>query len=189
MTATSRGLTAALLLTAGLAGCAAPDSGEQPPAGRSAPGAAQDGVYAAAVAHFLSSDGNSYGRHRFPRAFVLDHLSRGAADPLGPSTPATGEPIAAEERNRIVAAVGPDVDVEFVPSRRDAMATAEECASIRDGGIYIAVEPATSTAGDRAEVGIHGFVACDGAEWLTYVLRRQDGQWTVTGTTGTMSIA
>jgi hypothetical protein len=39
---------------------------------------------------------------------------------------------------------------------------------------------------DRLEVGITGFMACLGANGLDFVVQRQAGVWTVTGTTNTM---
>jgi hypothetical protein len=42
---------------------------------------------------------------------------------------------------------------------------------------------------DRVEVGFHGFVACLGATWFTYVVQHDTSGWTVTGTTGPAAIA
>jgi hypothetical protein len=55
--------------------------------------------------------------------------------------------------------------------------------------VFLAFGPARSTGADTAQVAVHGFVACMGATWFTYALRRDATGWTVTGTTGAMAVS
>jgi hypothetical protein len=41
----------------------------------------------------------------------------------------------------------------------------------------------------RVQAGLNGFVACDGATWLTYVVDRGGSGWAVSGTTGPSAIS
>jgi hypothetical protein len=56
----------------------------------------------------------------------------------------------------------------------------DRCARVRDQGILITLGPADG-AGDRVQVGVYGFVACLGANSLTYLVERTGGGWVVGG--------
>jgi len=62
------------------------------------------------------------------------------------------------------------------------------CPRVRDDGILITLGT-IKPLGAEVKVGINGFVACEGATWLTYVVRSGGTGWKVTGTTGDMAIA
>lgn len=151
-------------------------------------------VYAAAISRYLTGRENSFPDTRFPVVFVLDRLDPAAAAP----EPATGStvPLTAAQQQRIAALVrgasaGTSTDVRFVTGLDAATtaATGDSCKVVRDNGVFIALGPAKSTGADTAEVAVHGFVACLGATWFTYVLRREPAGWTVTGTTGPMAVS
>jgi hypothetical protein len=55
------------------------------------------------------------------------------------------------------------------------------CRPVRDGNMLILLGPPTGGP-DRFEVGINGFVSCDGATWLTYMVSHDVNGWIATGT-------
>ena len=144
-------------------------------------------VYAAAISRYLTGQENSFSGTTFPVVFVLDRLDPAAASPQAANEPST--PLSAEQRQRIATRVGGDL--RFVPGLDAATVDdpGNSCKVVRDKGVYIALGPAKATDPDTAEVAVHGFVACLGATWFTYVLRRDPAGWTVTGTTGPMAIS
>jgi hypothetical protein len=190
-----RRVLVALLVLFTAVGCArqAPiiDYGPSPSPSSSTATADPVDVYAAAISRYLTGRENSFPGTTFPVVFVLDHLDPAAASPerataTGPTTPLTSA-----QQQRIEAVVGTGTDLRFVPGL-DAVATTtpgNSCQVVRDNGVFIALGPAKSTGADTAEVAVHGFVACEGATWFTYVLRRDATGWTVTGTTGPMAVA
>jgi hypothetical protein len=185
-----------VLLALALAGCAGTDAAPRAAAtGAATPGASASAdpvdVYAAAIIGYLSGKENSFPGTTFPVAFVLDRLDPAAADPMtrvgtGPTTPLT-----AAQRQRIAAVVGTGTKVEFVTGLDAVTADTGDdvCAVVKDDGVFLALGPATPTGADTAQVAVHGFVACEGATWFTYVLRRDAAGWTVTGTTGSVSVS
>jgi hypothetical protein len=82
-----------------------------------------------------------------------------------------------------------DVPVRFVASR-DEMVAADPggCQQVRDGGVLITLAPPAGTA-TRAQGGINGSVACEGATWLTYVIDRHTEGWAISGTTGPQAVS
>ncbi len=180
-----------LLLTAG---CARPS---QPPAGGSGPTTAgtratsdNADISIAVLRRYLSTPGeNSFPDHRFPVVYVLDRTDPAAGDPMRTIGPGTGAPIPAADQERIVSALRDVAPVRFVASRDDVVIRGDSgCMYVRDNGMLILLAAPTGGA-DRVEVGINGFVACLGATWLTYVVKRDASGWTVTGTTGTHAIS
>jgi hypothetical protein len=142
-------------------------------------------VYAAAISRYLTGPENSFGGTTFPVVFVLDRLDPAAASPE-PSTGST-VPLTAAQQRRIATRVGGDL--RFVPGLDAATDPGDSCKVVRENGVFVALGPAKPTGEATAEVPVHGFVACLGATWFTYVLRREPTGWTVTGTTGSMAIS
>ncbi|GIJ72325.1 hypothetical protein Voc01_072420 [Virgisporangium ochraceum] len=191
---------AAILLTLTVAGCAgaAPTRTPGAPApsgpgsggpGSSAPapaGADPVDVYAAAIARYLTGRENSFPGRTFPVVFVLDRLDAAAADPMTAVGTGPTSPLTPAQQQRIESVSG--TDLTFVPSL-DAATTGDSCRLVRDDGVFVALGPAAPTGTDTAQVAVHGFVACQGATWFTYVLRRDATGWTVTGTTGQMAVS
>jgi hypothetical protein len=185
-----RTLVAVLVLLTAV-GCGRPapiiDYGPSPSASSSPPVSEPDpvDVYAAAISRYLTGSENSFSGTTFPVVFVLDRLDPAAASPHAANEPST--PLSAEQQQRIAAVVRGDV--RFVPDLDAATDPGDSCKVVRENGVFIALGPAKPTGADTAEVAVHGFVACLGATWFTYVLRRDPAGWTVTGTTGPMAIS
>jgi hypothetical protein len=131
---------------------------------------------------------NSFGQAPHP-VYVLDRTDPRAADPMRTMGPGTGGPIGADDQRRIGAALRDLAEIRFVGSP-DEVLIRDGCPRVRDGGILILLgSPGGGGGPDRVEVGVNGFVACAGASWLTYVVRRGDTGWQVTGTTGSAAVA
>ena len=144
-------------------------------------------LYVAVLRRYLGTPAeNSFGQAPHP-AYVLDRVDPHAADPMRGMGPGTGGAIGTDGQRRIAAALRDLAEVRFVGSP-DEVVVREGCPHVRDGGILILLGSAVGGP-DRVEVGINGFVACLGATWLTYVVERSQGGWTVTGTTGAAAIA
>ena len=54
------------------------------------------------------------------------------------------------------------------------------CAHVRDDGILITLGPVDGS-GDRVQVGVNGFLACLGANSLTYSVQQTTDDWMVSG--------
>jgi hypothetical protein len=74
--------------------------------------------------------------------------------------------------------VGPLTFVAY----RDAVIEHQGCAHVRDDGILVTLGPVDGS-GDRVQVGVNGFVACLGANSLTYLVERTSRGWMVSGIT------
>ena len=155
-----------------------------------APGGTRDAdIYTAVLRRYLTNPSeNSFPGFTFPVVYVLTRVDPSAAEPVSPSGSSPGSEIPVGDQERIVAALRDVGTVRFIADRSEVIVNSESCAQVRDGGILIVLAPPVGSA-DRVEVGIHGFVACLGATWLTYVVEREASGWIVTGTTGPMAIA
>jgi hypothetical protein len=158
------------------------------------PGAAQPNaddtadIYVAVLRRYLASPSeNSFTAGSLRLVFVLDRADPAAADPMRRGE-ATGERFSTSDRQKMTASLADLGNVSFVGTRDEVLVNAEGCAQVRDGGILITLAPPAGD-GDQVTVGINGFVACLGATWLTYVVKRDASGWTVTGTTGSRAIA
>ena len=130
---------------------------------------------------------NSFPERTFATAYVLDQTFPDAADPSG--KPDGGRPIDPGTQRQITAALAATTRVVFIADRATVVETRDGCGQVKDDAVLITLGPAD---GDdrRVQVGVHGFVACLGATWLTYVVQHERGTgWRVTGTTGPMAIS
>jgi hypothetical protein len=164
----------------------APPSGGNP----TAPAGTRDAeIYTAVLRRYLTTPSeNSFPGFEFPAVYVLTRTDPSAAKPIESGTTSPGFEIAAPDQQRIAAELRDVGNIRFIADRDEVIERVDACAQVRDGGILIVLAPPTGGA-DEVEVGIHGFVACLGATWLTYVVRHVAGSWTVTGTTGGIAIA
>lgn len=192
------------LLAALLAGCGGPATTDV--AGRPLPAAAGSptgapsapatsvagasdlvGIYPQVLFHYLASPDNSFGPRAFRLVYVLDTARPDAADPMSDGT---GTPVAISKTDQslITDELSGVATVRFIADRDSVLETRDGCTQVRDGGILIVLAP---PVGDDAKVtvGIHGFVACLGATWFTYVVENDLGEWRVTGKTGPAAIA
>jgi hypothetical protein len=156
--------------------------------------ARQVAVYAAVLRQYLTSGDHSFGAgHTFPGVYVLDTTDTAVADPMAQTRTGAGRvrrEIPAADQAAILGELsraGVEA-VSFITDRGTVIDTVDGCQQVRGGGILIGLGPVTGE-GDRAEVGINGFVACLGATWFTYVVERDGPGWRVNGTTGPMAIA
>jgi hypothetical protein len=143
-------------------------------------------IYAAVLRRYLTSGDHSFGDHRFPQVFVLDHTVAGTGAPghgasgAGPILPAVRRAI-----GHALTDVGP---VTFVNSRDAVIEEPHGCARVRDDGILVTLGPVDGN-GDRVQVGVNGFVACLGANSLTYLVERTSRGWAVSGITAQGPVA
>lgn len=146
-------------------------------------------IYAAVLRQYLTTSDHSFGPdHRFPVSYVLDTADPRAADPSAPRD-GDGTPIPAADQAAILAAIADVGRVEFVADPASVIVETDGCAQVRDGGVLVVLAPPV-TVSDHVEVGIHGFVACLGATWFTYVVEHDaTSGWRVAGTTGSYAIA
>lgn len=168
------------------------------PAGDWPAGVKEAEVYVQVLRRYLSTPGeNSFSERTFKTVYVLDRAHPGAGA-VGRRTSPAGDPrgkhersvpIASNTQNHVTTALAGVAHVAFIADRNTATETGEPCAEVRDGGILITL--GTVDGDDReVRVGINGFVACDGATWLTYVVHNEPSTgWRVTGTTGSRAIA
>jgi hypothetical protein len=142
-------------------------------------------IYTAVLHQYLTTGDHSFGDHRFPQIFVLDHTEAGAGA-SGHSAPGGGPIPRAGQRaiTRALTDVGP---LSFVASR-DAVIEPDGCAHVRDDGILVTLGP-VGGSGDRVQVGVNGFVACLGANSLTYQVERTGRGWAVSGITARGPVA
>ena len=147
-------------------------------------------IYAAVLRRYLTTGDHSFGdTHRFPVAYVLERPDPNAAQPIGPPPGAAPlAPLPAAEQAQILAALADVGKVEFIADKDDVLVSVDRCAQVKNDGVMILLAPPVGK-GTRVEVGIHGYVACLGATWFTYVVEQAAGGWAVTGTTGPMAIA
>ena len=144
-------------------------------------------IYAVVLRQYLTTGDHSFGAdHRFPVAYVLDRADAAAAEPMGGTGAVT--PIPAPDQAAILAGLADVGRVEFIADRATVMEEQDGCAKVRGDGVLVVLGPAVTVA-DHVEVAIHGFVACLGATWFTYVVERDGAGWRTNGTTGSHAIA
>jgi hypothetical protein len=142
-------------------------------------------IYAAVLRQYLTSGDNSFGDHRFPRIFVLDRAVAGGAPMVRVSG---GAPIPPAVQRAITHALADVGSLTFVASGDAVIVDRNHCARVRDEGILVTLGPVDGV-GDRVEVGVNGFVACLGANSLTYVVERTGRGWVVGGITARGPVA
>lgn len=179
--------TAACTDTVDRAPSPAPSVSGPPAAALDATDARAAGVYAQVLRRYLSTPAeNSFPERTFQRVFVLDRTVPVGGYAL--ADPGTGAPIPAGTQRAILAALSDLAPASFVAGKDSVLVAHDGCGVVKDNGILVTLAP-VSGDGDRVEVGVHGFVACDGATQLTYVVAyTTGGGWQVTGTTGGTSI-
>ena len=157
-----------------------PPHAPRPPTNRTdaTPVDRQAPIYAAVLRQYLTSGDASFGGHRFPRIFVLDHAVAGVGAPGQHAS--AGGPVPAADRRVITQAVADVGPVTFVSSPDAVIMDRDRCARVRDQGILISLGPVDG-AGDEVQVGVNGYVACLGASSLTYRVERTSGAWRVAG--------
>jgi hypothetical protein len=180
---------AAVVFAAAIAitGCSTPSSLDPPSPAPPAPNPThrtdpspldrQAPIYAAVLRQYLTSGDHSFGDHRFPQIFVLDHAVADG-DPFGQGA-SGGAPIPAAVRRAITRSLADVGPLSFVPSG-EAVIVRGSCGQVRDRGILITLGPVDGV-GDQVQVAIYGHVACLGADSLAYRVERTSGGWRIAG--------
>jgi hypothetical protein len=144
-------------------------------------------IYAAVLRRYLTSGDASVGAgHRFPQVFVLDHTVAGAGA-SGYAVTGSG-PIPAEVQRAITGALAEVGPLTFVASGDEVIVEPQGCAHVRDDGILVTLGPVDGV-GDRVQVGVNGFLACLGANSLTYSVQQTSSGWRVGGITALGPVA
>lgn len=165
-----------------LAGCAGV-SGESGPADSATERAVA--IYSTVLRRLTTTSDNTFGEdHEFPVIYVLDRAFPNAGNP---DEDTGGEPISEEVRDGILAALV-DLNVEFV-SDRDSVIGPESDGSIVENDGALATLGTLPEGDQKVEIGASLYIGNLAATWLTYVVENQEGDWTVTGTTGPVSIS
>jgi hypothetical protein len=133
-------------------------------------------ILAAVLRQYLTSGDHSFGGHRFSEVFVLDHtVARAAGHEMR-----GGGPIPPAARRAITHSLTDVGSLTFVASADTVIVEPDGCAHVRDDGILVTLGPVDGTS-DRVQVGVDGFVACLGANSLTYTVQRTTTGWMVSG--------
>ncbi|MGN9774997.1 hypothetical protein ACTMS0_04350 [Micromonospora sp. H33] len=179
-------------VVAGTAGCARDtDAGGGARGGAAAAGdwTAVDKaeVYVQVLRRYLSTPADSSFSQRFKTVYILDQAYADAGDSRGQHEQGTA--IAPNTQQQVTAALAGVAKVTFIADRDTVVETRGGCMQVKGDSILVTLG---TMDGDDNEVrvGINGFAACDGATWLTYVVRnRTNSGWQVAGTTGSRAIA
>jgi hypothetical protein len=142
-------------------------------------------IYAAVLRRYLTSGDATVGAgYRFPQVFVLDHTVAGAG--ASGRVPGGG-PIPADVQRAITHALTEVGPLTFVTSAEEVI-VAQGCAHVRDDGILVTLGPLNGL-GDQVQVGVNGFMACLGANSLTYSVQQTSSGWRVGGITAMGPVA
>ena len=117
---------------------------------------------------------------------MLDHTVAGAGA-LGYDAPGSG-PIPAAVQRTITHALTEVGPLTFVASRDKVIVEPQGCAHVRDDGILVTLGPVDGV-GDQVQVGVNGFLACLGANSLTYSVQQTSSGWRVGGITALGPVA
>jgi hypothetical protein len=138
-------------------------------------------IYTAVLRQYLTSGDASVGAgYRFPQVFVLDHTVPVPA-PRATARPGGG-PIPTAVQRAIIHALTEVGPLTFVASGDEVIVEPQGCAHVRDEGILVTLGPVDGV-GDRVQVGVDGFLACLGANSLTYSVQQTSSGWRVSGIT------
>ena len=145
-------------------------------------------VYAAVVRRLVTRD-HTFGAapSPFKRVFIVDGVVEDAADPRMPGYQQISEPFARETKEALLRELG-DLPVAFVGDPNSVIVGEKTCPRVRGDGVLISLGLVSEDA-SRVTVANGLFFACEGGQWLTYVLEGKGRHWRVTGTTGPVAIS
>lgn len=164
-------------------GSVSPSSSTQPD-----PAEPRSQIYAAVIDQLVHVD-HTFGSMSDPfgRVFVLDRAASRSSDLR---LEVDGERFSEQVRSEIISAVDDDPPVEFISSREQkADPTRQGRTGVVDDGAIISLEEIEYNDDDTVTVGAGMWCGMDCGFWTTYVLGNTDGQWTVTGNEGPISIS
>ncbi len=180
-------MTAALSIAACGSRPLAPEPGTTSAAEPAAPSAPTRtaAIYAAMLDRYLGPSGDtSFQPGAITKVFVLAQAHPEASSPMDHGRGAVPIPEAVQ---RQISALVRSEELIWVDDA-DEVILRDGCARVRDDGILITLGT-INPLGTEVKVGINGFVACEGATWMTYVVHASGAGWRVTGTTGPSAIA
>lgn len=150
-------------------------------------GSRASAIYAAVIRQLVTKE---QAAGRAPKViYVMSGVVEDAQDPLqAPPDPET--PFDPRLREEVRTSLQDLAPVEFVSERRSVLA-GDEAASpgrVEDEGVLVSLGPIRGSRA-RVEVGCSAWRDGKGAVWLTYVVQRHRGDWSVAGTTGAFAIS
>ena len=183
----------ALMLAAAACTGGSSDPPENEPTGTPAPAPLDDAertvaIYSAVVRRLVTVDHTlGEGPVPFDRVFVVDGVVEDAADPRTGENE-VAEPFPGEVRDGMKEELSDLPPVSFVRDAADVVVGPGTCPRVRANGALISLG---AIEGDdrRVEVPNELYLACLGAQWLTYVVERSGDGWDVTAVTGPVEIA
>jgi hypothetical protein len=144
-------------------------------------------VYSAVVRQLVTKDHTfGGGKAPFERVFIDVRIDERAGKP--DAVPRRGTRLSAEEQSAIVLELADLPPVKFVEDPDSVVVGKNRCALVKGNGVLVTLGP-ISGGSERVTVPNDMFFACLGAQWLTYVLKREEGDWRVTGIKGPTAIA
>lgn len=148
----------------------------------SLPVADQVGIYRAIVGRLYATDDTFGGKYPKPVVHLVGVTDDSAGDPTVPSS----DPVALSDavKQGLTDELGDlATEVRWVDSVEDALA-AEGTGAVLDAGVVITLGNIRRTASDTVEVAASIYIDRLASGGRTYVVKRIDGVWVVTGTTG-----
>ncbi|MCZ4079968.1 hypothetical protein O1W68_18640 [Rhodococcus sp. H36-A4] len=189
---TIQAATSVVVLAAALVGCANTDiAADQlnPTTARPQPPSEQSEQYVAALHQLVLVD-HPFARAPSPVRYL--YIVNGSSKPPSPvpSFGNEGMQIESELRNEMTAQSGDLPPIEFIASP-DQRADPERSGLtvVENDGVIISFIPARQQENGGVHVGAYLWCGVDCRLGLTYALDKVDGHWTVTGTTGPISIS
>jgi hypothetical protein len=170
------------------AGHMAPRAGDSDPATQRAAA-----IYASVIRRFVTRDHPFGGADPgFQVVYVLDGPVVRAGDPMAPigaTRPAT--PFDSAEQDAIRRALADLPPIEFVSRRASVIVGAnggKAPGSVKGRGVLLTLGPIRGGEG-KVRVAASLWLSGLAGRWLTYVVQQRGERWTVTGTTGPITIS
>lgn len=187
-----RAATFSVIAAVCLAGCASTDTDTgtdrfESPASSPSP-SEQSQLYATALRHLVLVDSPfATAPTRMGSVYIVDGPASRSAQMV---TVADGSPFAAELKNEITAQSDDLPPVEFTADPQQyAEPTRQGVTGVAHDGVIVALSPTWWQDDGTVHIGVGLWCGIDCGLGLTYVLDRIDERWTVTGTTGPVSIS
>lgn len=146
-------------------------------------------VYEAVLRHYLSQDAPAFTVEGRPSVvYVVDDAVTSAADPMATLRGGGGENIPPAVRAAVTRGLADIARVRWVDHREDVVVETADCPHVRGSGLVVTLSPVPRDGG-HVDVGVGGFAACLAASWSTYVVEADESGWSVSGTTGPVSMS
>jgi hypothetical protein len=146
-------------------------------------------IYSAVVRQLVTKDHTFGGAPSpFKRVYVVDGAVADASDPRMPAYLDVAGPFATELKETVLRALADLPRVEFLSDPETVIVDEKTCPRVEGDGVLISLGPIST--GDRPVAVATGlFFACEGGQWLTYVLERAEEKWRIVGTRGPVAIS